>query len=75
MAKGIVVEHKGNGMQYAVSESNFNEKVHKKVRDLKPGESVRDYKPRPKKALSEAVGHTKTEGSSVDTKDAKKEGN
>lgn len=73
--KGIVVEHKGNGVHYAISEINFNPKVHKKVRDLKPGESVLSYKPRPKQTLAEAAG-SKTEGSPAgDTKDAKKEGN
>lgn len=43
---GIVVEHKDNGMRFAISERNFNPKVHKRVRALKPGETVLGYQPR-----------------------------
>jgi hypothetical protein len=48
---GIVVEHKDNGMHYAVSDKNYNPEIHRKVRDLKPGESVRTYLPRRKESL------------------------
>ena len=41
---GIVVDHKETGVRYAVSDHNFNQKVHRKVRDLKPGESVQGYR-------------------------------
>ena len=48
---GIVVDHKDTDVRYAVSDHNFNPKVHRKVRDLKPGESVQGYRPK----LSETV--------------------
>lgn len=53
MSKGIIVDHKESGVRYAVSEHNFNDKVHKKVRDLKPGESVLGYSPRRKGSPAE----------------------
>lgn len=53
---GIVVEHKENGIHYAVSDRNYNEKVHRKVRDLKPGETVRGYQPKRPESLSDATG-------------------
>lgn len=86
MSNGIVVDHRESHVRYAISESNFNEKLHKKVRDLKPGESVRGYRPHPIKRLGEAETATylpttpdpatlpenQTEGSSTEgTKDAK----
>lgn len=43
---GIVVEHKESGMRYAISDRNYNEKIHRKVRDLRPGESRLTYRPR-----------------------------
>lgn len=43
---GIVVEHKESRVRYAVSDKNFNEKVHRKVRDLRLGESTRTYQPK-----------------------------
>ncbi|AVJ49761.1 hypothetical protein PBI_LUCKY3_13 [Microbacterium phage Lucky3] len=76
MTRGIVVDHKETGVRYAVSERNFNEKVHKKVRDLKPGESVIGYQPRRKKPVGQQPAPSHTEGSSAEgTKEAKKEGN
>lgn len=48
MSKGIVVEHKGNGNRYATSEGNFNPETEKRIRELKPHESVRSYAHRPK---------------------------
>lgn len=53
---GIVVEHKENGMRFALSDKNYNPKVHRKVRDLKPGESVRTYQPKASESLESAVG-------------------
>lgn len=55
---GIVVEHKDNGIHYAVSDQNYNEKVHRKVRDLKPGETVRSYKPKRAESLAEIADQT-----------------
>lgn len=55
MSRGIVVDHKENHMRYAISEKNFNPKVHKKVRDLRPGESVYSYQPKRR-----PQGHTDT---------------
>ncbi|AUX83037.1 hypothetical protein PBI_MARTIN_14 [Microbacterium phage Martin] len=52
---GIVVEHKENGTHYAISDKNYNSKVHRKVRDLKAGESVRSYVPRKPEPISEVV--------------------
>lgn len=48
MSKGIVVDHKESGVRYAISEHNFNEKVHTRVRDLKPGETVLGFSPKGK---------------------------
>lgn len=38
-SNGIVVDHKESGNRYAIKEDNFNSKVHRKVRDLRPGET------------------------------------
>lgn len=49
---GIVVEHKESGSRFAISDRNYNPDVHRKVRDLKPGESVTTYVPKsPKESL------------------------
>lgn len=53
MSRGVVVDHKETGIRYAVSTHNFNEKIHDKVRDLKPGESVIGYRPKPKGSREE----------------------
>lgn len=50
--KGIVVESLSSGNRYARSERNFNPEREKKVRDLKPGETVIGFKTREKKVLS-----------------------
>lgn len=76
MANGIVVDHKKSGVRYAISEKNFNPKVHKKVRELEPGETVHGFQPMNKRSLSaivtETVTPTKSEESAlVDTEDAK----
>lgn len=63
MSKGIVVDHREARVRYAISESNFNEEVHKKIRDLKPGETVQGFQPRPIHRLGEA------EVESVDTEE------
>lgn len=60
--RGMVVEHKNSGVRYAISEKNFNEKIHKRVRDLRPGETVLGFKPKPKQDLGTPT--KKTEGSS-----------
>lgn len=52
---GIVVEHKESGVRYAISDKNYDEKVHRKVRDLRAGETVRGYKPRATQSLQDAV--------------------
>lgn len=51
MARGIVVDHE-NGTRYAISQNNFNPKVHTMVRELKPGETVIGFTPKRKGALS-----------------------
>lgn len=48
---GIVVDHKESGTRYAVSDRNYNPNIHRKVRDLRPGETVVGYKPRRKDGL------------------------
>lgn len=48
MSKGIVVDHKETDVRYAISEKNFNPKVHTRVRDLKPGESIIGFTPKPR---------------------------
>lgn len=53
-SRGYVVEHKESGVRYAVSPGNFNEKIHTKVRNLKPGETVLGYAPRAKPKRSAA---------------------
>lgn len=53
---GIVVEHKESGVRFAISDKNYDEKVHRKVRDLRAGETVRGYAPRRKESLQDAVG-------------------
>lgn len=61
MAKGIVVDHKESGVRYAISEKNFNSKVHKRVRDLLPGETVVGFAPKRKDA-TEAPETVEVEG-------------
>lgn len=73
MSHGIVVEHKENGIWFAVSERNFNPKVHKKVHDLKPGETVRGYLPRRKQEASTSRAQSvKSEDKTTDGKTASK---
>lgn len=43
---GFVVDHKDSGARYAVSPSNFNPKVHTKVRELNQNETVRGFQPK-----------------------------
>lgn len=43
---GIVVDHKESGTRFAISDRNYDERVHRKVRDLKPGETVLGYQPK-----------------------------
>ncbi len=57
---GIVVDHKESGTRFAISDKNFNEKVHRKVRDLRPGETVRGYAPKRRSEGSEASEATGT---------------
>lgn len=46
MSAGYVVEHKESGIRYATSAHNFDKAKERKIRDLKPHETVRGYKPR-----------------------------
>lgn len=57
---GIVVEHLESGVRYAVSDRNYNVKVHRKVRELGPGESVLTYAPRRKGSLGAENSPTPT---------------
>jgi hypothetical protein len=49
-SNGIVVDHLETGVRYAISEANFDEKVVRKVRDLRQDESVASYRPKPRQA-------------------------
>lgn len=60
---GVVVDHKESKARYAVSLHNFNPKVHTKVRDLRPGESVLSFRP---KRLSDNKNVTQTNESTPD---------
>ncbi len=51
---GIVVEHKETGLHYAISDRNYDQAVHRKVRDLKEHESILSYTPKRKGDLVEA---------------------
>ena len=46
--KGIIVENLSSGTRRAISESNFNPDREKKIRDMKPGETVIGFVPRAK---------------------------
>lgn len=60
MSRGFVVDHKESGVRYAVSERNFNEKIHDMVRDLGPGETVQGYQPKRKESLGDSGSPTPT---------------
>lgn len=40
---GIVVENKESGLRYASTDANFDPQSERKVRDLRPGESIFSY--------------------------------
>jgi hypothetical protein len=50
---GKVVDHKESGVRFAISEKNFDDRVHSFVRDLKPGETILGFQPKPKGSLVE----------------------
>ncbi len=76
MTHGIVVQHKETKVRYAVSEANYNEKVHTKVRDLKPSESVLGYRPHlPEDDKVDIEDLEATEGVSQATEESTGEGN
>ena len=52
---GIVVDHVESGIRFAVSDKNYSAKLHRKVRDLLPGETVLGYQPKRSESLSDAV--------------------
>lgn len=66
---GIVVDHVETGIRYAISDSNYDVKRHRKVRDLEPHETVYGYKPRPREALGGSEGSGTTSGSPVAASD------
>lgn len=77
---GIVVDHIESNVRYAISDKNYNQKVHRKVRDLKPGETVLGFRPKRKGDLVDDTANQleglesspQTEGSSTEgTKDNK----
>lgn len=52
---GIVVDHVESGVRYAISDRNYDVKVHRKVRDLGPGESVLGFQPKRRGDLGETL--------------------
>lgn len=48
---GIVVDHIESGVRYAISDKNYDVRVHRKVRDLVPGETVIGFRPKRRDAL------------------------
>lgn len=60
---GIVVEHKESGTRYAVSDRNYNPDVHRKIRDLRPGETVIGFRPKRKISAGDAEGQASGAGS------------
>ena len=66
MSRGIVVDHKESGVRYAVSERNYNPKIHKRVRDLLPGETVLGYQPLRKEELGGAGSPSPTQDAAGD---------
>lgn len=53
---GIVVDNIETGMQYAISDKTYDQRIHRKVRDLLPGESRLDYAPRRQQSLASSGG-------------------
>ena len=45
MANGIVVDHKESNIRYAIQEDSFDKKIHSRVRELRPGETVYGFQP------------------------------
>ena len=52
--RGYVVDHKTAPVRYAVSVKNYNPKKHRKVRELRPGETVLGFRPRRKESAPQA---------------------
>lgn len=52
---GVVVDHKEAGARYAVSPHNYNPKIHTRVRDLLPGESVLSFRAKRLEDLKDVV--------------------
>ena len=59
---GIVVEDLESGMQYAISDSNYSVKKHRKIRELGPGESRLTYQPRRRESLGSLGAETSGAG-------------
>lgn len=51
--KGIVVDFIETDIRGAIHERNFNPKIHKRVRDLRPGETVIGFTPKPRLQFEE----------------------
>lgn len=68
---GIVVDHKETEIRFAISDKNYDERVHRKVRDLRAGETVRSYLPRSVESLQDAV---ESQGGPTGAQDAAKSG-
>lgn len=55
---GIVVDHKESNVRYAISDSTYDSRIHTKVRDLRPGETIFGFKPL---ARTDVAGSTITD--------------
>lgn len=56
---GIVVEHKESGARYASLDANFDPDNERRIRDLRPGETVLSYSPKRAESLG---GETEAPG-------------
>ena len=67
---GIVVEHKETGLRFASLDQHYNPDTMRKVRDLRPGETVLSYQPRHKSAIGD--DGEQTAGASTDAPEKEK---
>lgn len=69
---GIVVEHKESHVRYATLPEYYDEAVHVKIRDLKPGETLLGYQPKAAPAKTEKTAEAKSVDKTPATPDSSK---
>lgn len=72
---GIVVENKESGLRYASHDRNFDPRSERKVRDLKPGETVLSFPIKPARPSFKPVGADDNSEPEGDEEDLNPEGN